>query len=220
MAVNKELIDYIKLSRVSGKSNDSIKAELLKSGWSEIDVNSALADNSVPQSIAPLIPESFVPQINTLQKQEESPLVTASPKFRWFIGSFGFIFVAIGIYFFVTVLLFSMIAVQTVGTITGNTVTTSHSNGHTEKSYCPQATFTADGKEYNFTNNVCSSSAYSVGSEVDILYDPNNPSKARIKGGNQWVIPVVFTGVGLLAFLGALFNIIKVGKPIFSTRKL
>ena len=103
-------------------------------------------------------------------------------------------------------------AVETTGTVIGNKMTTSFQNHHTVYEYCPQAEFSVGGKQYQFTNNTCSNSGYSLGTEVEVLYDPGNPEDARIKGASQWLIPIIFIIFGGLAFFAAVFNKIKMSR--------
>lgn len=65
--------------------------------------------------------------------------------------------------------------------------------------YKPVVAFTADsGASVNFTSSFSSNPpAYDVGEGVEVLYAPDNPNKARIRGfGSLWLGPTILGGIG------------------------
>jgi hypothetical protein len=79
--------------------------------------------------------------------------------------------------------------------------------------YKPVVAFTADsGASVNFTSSFSSNPpAYDVGEAVEVLYAPDNPNSARIRGfGSLWLGPTI------LGCLGAVFAAIGFGILIVS----
>ena len=67
--------------------------------------------------------------------------------------------------------------------------------------YTPVTTFTADnGSTITFTSSFSSNPpSYDVGEKVEVLYAPDNPNEARIRGfGSLWLGPVILGGLGLV----------------------
>lgn len=155
---------------------------------------------------------SPAPHISQGPFNSQGKIPPASPKARLILGLVGFIFMVIGIYFMTSTLMFTLRAVETTGTIIGNKTMTNIRDRRTTVEYCPQAEFSADGKQYQFTNNICSNSRYFIGAKVEVLYDSKNPKNARIKGPSQWIIPIIFIIIGGLTFFGAVFNKIKMSR--------
>ena len=65
--------------------------------------------------------------------------------------------------------------------------------------YTPVVAFTADsGSNVNFTSSFSSNPAsYDVGEAVEVLYSPDNPNEARIRGfGSLWLGPTILGGIG------------------------
>jgi len=83
--VTQELINYIRLQKQQGVSNETIRSNLLNSNWSEQDIKQALLQTSTPQPtqsqtpISPFSPPSSQPQVLTQQvdsaftAEEEKP---------------------------------------------------------------------------------------------------------------------------------------------------
>ena len=66
---------------------------------------------------------------------------------------------------------------------------------------------TPDGKAHDFQSNVGSS--WGVGQRVEVLYDPDTPSRARVNSFPAlWLGPALSGGVGLL-LLGALVAFLR-----------
>jgi len=83
-------------------------------------------------------------------------------------------------------------------------VTSTDSNSDTaQTTYAPVFSFqAADGKTYAVRSNSSSSPpAFAVNDEVTVLYDPNNPQKARIDTFWQvWGVPVLLGAMGAFFF--------------------
>lgn len=108
----------------------------------------------------------------------------------------GLIFLAVGIGSFLHTRRFVATALSASGVVTEN-VWRNSSNG---VSY-PRIRFrTADGQEVTtITNTGSSPPSYNVNDAVTILYDPQQPYHALIRSfGELWMLPLVFSGLGLL----------------------
>lgn len=83
-----------------------------------------------------------------------------------------------------------------IGTVVGHN-TNIDSDGDT---YQPIISFRpTEGPQVTFTELVARSGIDPVGSEVPVLYDPDNPTDARLNSfANLWVIPLAFLGFGSL----------------------
>ncbi|MBC8024847.1 MAG: DUF3592 domain-containing protein [Steroidobacteraceae bacterium] len=76
--------------------------------------------------------------------------------------------------------------------------------------YKPVVAFTADsGASVTFASSFSSNPpAYDVGETVDVLYAPDNPNEARIRGfGSLWLGAVILGGIGTV-FTGIGFGIL------------
>lgn len=115
------------------------------------------------------------------------------------LGFVGFILAALAIFFLVRTLLFIGKSRQVTATVTQMVFTDDSEGG----GYSPMFRFrTLEGQEVEVTENLMTNPPqFRVGQVIDVLYDPNNPQKARIKKGfNLYFTPV------LLGFLGLLFG--------------
>ena len=85
---------------------------------------------------------------------------------------------------------------QTAGEVTTGTVTRLEES-KTSEGYCclytPVVEFQANGQNYSFENGSASDSVdYTVGSDVNVRYDPENPSTAQIDNViERWLFPVL-----------------------------
>ncbi len=70
-----------------------------------------------------------------------------------------------------------------------------------EKIFSPVVSYTVNGRKYEFIGNYCST-RMKVGEKIRILYNPEDPSKATIKGG-LYAAPMI-TGALTLFFTLAL----------------
>lgn len=55
-----------------------------------------------------------------------------------------------------------------------------------------------------YSTTYTSSNDYYIGQVVPIWYMPDNPQEATLKGANMYLLPLVFTGFGILAMLFGL----------------
>jgi hypothetical protein len=96
-------------------------------------------------------------------------------------------------------------AQSTTGTVTA-LVPDHNSNGKT--TYAPVFSFkAADGKTYSITSSASNNPpAFNVNDDVTVLYDPSNPSGARIDSTFQlWGAPMILGSVG--AFMVAMASV-------------
>lgn len=104
-------------------------------------------------------------------------------------------------------------AQSATGTVTALEYSRSRKGGG---SYHPVVEFqTPDGQSYTFRSEVGSKPpAYEVGEEVEIRYNPRNPSDAKLLGfWNLWGLTVLFAG------LGSVFGGIGTGMLISAVRR-
>ena len=60
-----------------------------------------------------------------------------------------------------------------------------------------------------YSNVYTSSSSYYEGQVVPIWYMPYNPQEATLKGADAYLLPLIFTGFGILAMLFGLPTFFK-----------
>ena len=87
-------------------------------------------------------------------------------------------------------------------------------DGFEETSYFPIVTFTTpEGRAVRFESSTTNDS-YDIGDRVDVLYDPDDPSDARLAAlVDLWLFPVLFVLVGLgLAAVGGFLAIRRARK--------
>lgn len=86
------------------------------------------------------------------------------------------------------------------------------------EAYFPVVEFTSQDAKYHKVQLSEGSwpAAYEIGNEVTVLYEPDNPLKARIKSfgssAGMWILPGI-TGVIGIAFLGAVIAVRKFMSP-------
>ncbi len=109
----------------------------------------------------------------------------------------GVVFTAIGLYLMISTLLFQANAVRVPGTVVAD-----QSWGGEHK---PRVSFeTLDGKAMEFASHPKTRNLmYNVGEKVTVLYDPADPSNAKISSFYElWLTPVILLAIGLIG-LGA-----------------
>lgn len=85
------------------------------------------------------------------------------------------------------------------GTVTALKLVSLH-----DSDYAPVFSFkAADGKTYSVTSNTSSNPpGFAVNDEVEVLYDPADPQRARINTFVQlWLPPVILGSIGTLFFI-------------------
>jgi len=124
-------------------------------------------------------------------------------------GGVGFLLTALALFFLVRTRIFINNSQQTQGTITQMVYSRdSDSNGYT-----PVFRFrTLQGQEVEVSGNIRTNPPqFKVGQTIDVLYDPENPQKARIKKWfNLYFVPL------LLGFLGLIFGGIGIATWVVS----
>ncbi|GIW72147.1 MAG: hypothetical protein KatS3mg102_1689 [Planctomycetota bacterium] len=123
---------------------------------------------------------------------------------RIVLGSFlaiGLLLAALAAYFLWDAMGFRATAASTEGTVIGLAWTSSTgTTSHTMHTAAPVVEFTANGQRYRFTSSVSSNPpAYSVGERVQVLYDPEQPQRARID--SFWQLHLLWLATGLPALV-------------------
>lgn len=116
----------------------------------------------------------------------------------------GFLLAAIALFIWLRTQSFLNTAQEAQGTVVQMVYSHSSDGGG---GYAPVFTFrTITGQEITASENLYSNPPqFKVGQTVTVLYDPENPNRARIKKGfNLYFVPV------LLGFLGLIFGCIGV----------
>jgi hypothetical protein len=115
----------------------------------------------------------------------------------------GLILMALALFFFFRTRSFISSSQQVKGTVTQMIYIDDSDGG----GYSPVFRFrTLDGRDVEVTEKLISNPPqFKVGQIIDVLYDPENPSRARVKKGfNLYFVPI------LLGFLGLLFGCVGV----------
>jgi hypothetical protein len=116
----------------------------------------------------------------------------------------GVLLLVIGIILGINTRMFAARAEQVKGTVDHNKFRHDSEGG----GYAPVFQFkTTSGESIQFAGLVYSNPPqFHAGQEVDILYDPKNPKRARInKGTGLYFVPLLLVGIGLLFFgIGAV----------------
>ena len=121
----------------------------------------------------------------------------------------GFLLMVIGVFILVRTRMFISTSQEVKGTVT-HLIASSGSEGGTV--YAPVFKFTTiQGQVIEVEEKVASNPPqFSQGQVVDILYDPENPSRARVKKWfNLYFVPLLLGGMGII------FGAIGVGLLIF-----
>ena len=145
--------------------------------------------------------------------------VNLSPRaVRLYLVPFGAIFLGVGIWLYMDQADFEAKAEKTTGTVIDvkreRSTSTSRKRRTTTTVYRPVIQFEVKGQSYTFTSSSSSSSYnYPRGKRLDVLYDPANPSDARMADSIVGLVSIIFIGVGGLLFLVGLFlpSLIKGG---------
>ena len=129
---------------------------------------------------------------------------------RLYLVMFGLAFMVFGICFYLYERDFEARAEKTIGTVTEvrreTSSTTSGGRRTTSIVYRPIIRFEVDGKSYSFASKSASSGYKGMkGTRLEILYDPADPSDARIADNRTGLIIGTFIGVGGMIFLAGVF---------------
>jgi hypothetical protein len=126
-------------------------------------------------------------------------------------GPLGLLLFVIGVFLFIRTRTFVSSSQEVKGTVI-RMLSTSGSEGGTV--YAPVFKFTTiNGQVIEVEEKVYSSPpGFSVGEVVDILYDPQNPGKARAKKWfSLYFTPLLLTGMGaIFAGIGLVLLVVKV----------
>ena len=148
---------------------------------------------------------------------ESAPIVVKSPKGHILLGIFLCAFVTIfaGIYFLSTNMFNNRHSgyLETIGTIVDSYEKYDYLNGEYEYCYAI-AEYYVDGKRYTITSSDNSEGGYvSLGKEVTILYNPDNPNEAVFEKSDfsHWV---AIAAMGLFGFIGVILIVVGVVKLI------
>jgi hypothetical protein len=132
----------------------------------------------------------------------------------------GFGILLLAEHFFSKTYSFVKIAQTTSGTITGIDWSTSRdSKGHSSQFAYPVYEFQLNGQPHKGKSTIGSSSSpYQVGERIEVLYDPKNPDKSRIKSVVElWLTSIALGAMGsVFFFMGAFVGwaMIKGAKKI------
>ena len=122
-------------------------------------------------------------------------------------GGVGFLLAALALFFLIRTRIFIRNSQLTQGTVTQMVYSSDSESG----GYTPVFRFrTLEGQEIEVSGSLRSNPPqFQVGQTIDVLYNPDNPQKARIK---KWMN--LYFVSALLGFLGLVFGGIGVGMVI------
>jgi hypothetical protein len=80
--------------------------------------------------------------------------------------------------------------------------TSSSGNRSCSTTYAATIEYAVDGTTYQFTTDSCSNPGPTVGNDIEVLYDPSDPSDA-VNGSflALWLLPIIFLPLGLTGCL-------------------
>ena len=121
----------------------------------------------------------------------------------------GLLLIAIAVIILIRTILFLIRSQKVKGTI----VRMAYYSNSKGSSYNPVFSFTTtDGRTIEAEDSLGSNPPqFRVGQSVNVLYDPNNPNRARInKWSNLYFVPLLLGGMGLcFSCVGSAFLVIK-----------
>jgi hypothetical protein len=95
------------------------------------------------------------------------------------------------------------------GIVTGTVVRVDFDSDEDGDSYAPIVHYAVDGRSYEMTGTYTNPPAYDVGDQVQLRYDQDDPSIARIDSfWDLWLLPLIF--IPMAALVGGIFNIVMV----------
>ena len=113
----------------------------------------------------------------------------------------GGLLALIGVFLFIRTRIFIGKAQEVKGTLMQMVYSRSSSSSGSGGGYAPVYQFkTLDGQSIVIQDSLSSNPPrFQVGQEIDVLYEPGNPQKARInKWMNLYFVPVLLGGMGLI----------------------
>lgn len=128
-------------------------------------------------------------------------------------GVVGILPLGLGAYVYTDISSFEAIAIPSEGEVTEIFLATSkaRAGGSDLNSYAPKVAFTTkDGTLVEYRASASSSDpGYKVGDTVPILYDPNEPERAKINSFfHMWLFPTILLSVGSLFTALALLIVV------------
>jgi len=129
----------------------------------------------------------------------------------WLLPISAVILVGLSIWYTFTSYMFSTNGLEVQGTVVR--LESSTSDGST--TYSPVYSYTVDGKKYEYESvNSSSIPSHQVGESTTLLYDPNNPEKARANSfWEMWLLPCIMCPVSFVMVL------LSVGIPFLMRRR-
>jgi hypothetical protein len=129
----------------------------------------------------------------------------------------GTVFLIISVAFTATTLSFLGGAERTEGVVVDHSLRTSTDrDGNSRSAYYPVVEFTApDGQTVSFESSTGSNPpSNDVGDQVEVAYDPDDPSDARLTSFvSLYLLPLIFGGIGILFTpIGVVLLVIGIGK--------
>lgn len=115
---------------------------------------------------------------------------------------FFLLFIALFFYFGNRAYRLDQIGVITIGSVIGLDESSSGEDGCCV--YSPIVEFAVDGQTYTFTDsNASDPPRFQVGDEVEVQYNPNNPTVAEVEGGPGWLLWAGLIGLFLVIMIVA-----------------
>jgi hypothetical protein len=129
----------------------------------------------------------------------------------WLLPISAVILVGLSLWYTFTSYMFSTNGIEVEGTVVR--LESSTSDGST--TYSPVYSYTVDGKKYEYESvNSSSIPSHEVGESTTLLYDPNNPEKARANSfWELWLLPCIMCPVSFVMVL------LSVGIPFLMRRR-
>lgn len=86
----------------------------------------------------------------------------------------------------------------------------SSGGSNNSRTYSATVEYEVDGELYQYTGNSCSSMKPTVGNELRVVYDPDDPSKgANGTFAGLWLVPIIAIGLSFLMCGAGIFTILR-----------
>jgi hypothetical protein len=130
----------------------------------------------------------------------------------WLLPISAVILVGLSLWYTFTSYMFSTNGIEVEGTVVRLESSHSSEGGTT---YSPVYRYTVDGEQYEYESvNSSSIPSHQVGESTTLLYDPNNPEKARVNSfWEMWLLPCIMCPVSFVMVL------LSVGIPFLMRRR-